>query len=127
MVKHNAVKNGFDWVIAYKCALGAADTSARFLVSKEATMGALTGSAQMVNAQAGEMVVSVRRLDSVIAEAGLPQPGLVKIDVEGAECDVLAGATSTLSASRPLLMIELHWTNDKVAQALEKINDRERG
>ena len=61
-------------------------------------MGALIGFAQMVNAQAGEMVVTVHRLDSVIAEAGLPQPGLIKIDVEGAECDVLAGATSTLSA-----------------------------
>ncbi len=35
-------------------------------------------------------------------------PAIVKIDVEGAEADVLRGAAATLRAHRPILCLELH-------------------
>jgi FkbM family methyltransferase len=40
--------------------------------------------------------------------ASNPPPSLVKIDVEGAESEVLAGAESTLKDHRPLVLCEVH-------------------
>jgi FkbM family methyltransferase len=51
--------------------------------------------------------VACRSLDS-LAAAGLPKPAVIKIDVEGAEALVLAGAAALLRANAPRLLIELH-------------------
>ena len=37
-----------------------------------------------------------------------PPPGFVKIDVEGAEGSVLAGAEQVLIEARPILIVDLH-------------------
>jgi FkbM family methyltransferase len=48
--------------------------------------------------------VEVRRLDDVLPDGYAP--ALIKIDVEGAEGGVLAGARRTLGAHRPVVVIE---------------------
>lgn len=50
-------------------------------------------------------VVPVRRLDSIVAD--LRNVAFVKIDVEGFEADVLAGAARTLAETRPAFQIEI--------------------
>jgi FkbM family methyltransferase len=47
------------------------------------------------------------RLDSIL-EQGRRAPGLIKIDVEGAEALVLRGATELLRKHRPLVLLEIH-------------------
>jgi FkbM family methyltransferase len=46
------------------------------------------------------------RLDDLIAEQKL-RPGIIKVDVEGAECRVLRGARDTLRTHRPVLLVEV--------------------
>ena len=46
-------------------------------------------------------------LDQFIA-AGNPPPLLLKIDVEGGECEVLRGGSELFGAQRPLLIVEVH-------------------
>jgi hypothetical protein len=46
-------------------------------------------------------------LDSIVKSEGLQRLDLVKIDVEGAEMQVLRGMDSTLTAFRPKLILEL--------------------
>jgi hypothetical protein len=58
--------------------------------------------------------VPIEPLDAVIARLGLPRVDFVKIDVEGAEASVIAGAATVLSAMRPLMLIEV---NDKALRA----------
>lgn len=53
--------------------------------------------------------VFARSLDSL--DVGIPD--VIKIDVEGAECDVLLGASQTLKAHRPHIAIELHCGKDQ--------------
>jgi FkbM family methyltransferase len=46
-------------------------------------------------------------LDDFVADGG-PAPQLVKVDVEGAESEVLKGATDIVQAFRPILIVEVH-------------------
>jgi FkbM family methyltransferase len=48
-----------------------------------------------------------RSIDSVLAERADRKVQLVKLDVDGFECDVLAGATSMLRDARPIFVMEL--------------------
>lgn len=47
-------------------------------------------------------------LDNLVAEGILPVPDLIKMDVEGAESDVLEGAKDIISKNKPVLFIALH-------------------
>jgi FkbM family methyltransferase len=48
--------------------------------------------------------VEVRRLDEVVAARDIPHPVLLKIDVQGAELDVLRGAAGLLDAVQEMLV-----------------------
>ncbi|TWT89741.1 Methyltransferase domain protein [Pseudobythopirellula maris] len=50
------------------------------------------------------------------------EPGFAKIDVEGAECDVLRGMTHTLERFAPQLFIEVHgWPGRALADQAEEV------
>jgi FkbM family methyltransferase len=51
-----------------------------------------------------EQVVEVRRLEKLITEEEMSHPVLIKIDVQGAELDVLRGASELLGAVRDILV-----------------------
>jgi FkbM family methyltransferase len=65
----------------------------------------------------GERLVEVRTiaLDDLVG----PPPTLVKIDVEGAELDVLAGMTRLLRDARPLVICEMHGRNAEFCAAMD--------
>jgi FkbM family methyltransferase len=56
--------------------------------------------------ETGEMTVRLCRLDDLMTSHRPPTH--VKIDVEGAELDVLEGARQTLLTARPVLFLSLH-------------------
>jgi len=90
-------------------ALGEKDSGTRaFHVPRQ---GDVTGASLYVEntAHYAEQNLQVRevetvRLDTLVAREKLPQPDLVKIDVQGAELEVLAGATETLGAAGALIV-----------------------
>jgi FkbM family methyltransferase len=51
--------------------------------------------------------VPLETLDTVAARLGLPRIDVIKIDVEGGETNVIAGARGVLTSMRPLLMMEV--------------------
>lgn len=50
---------------------------------------------------------SMRRLDTILAENGIGRVDVVKLDVDGFECEVLAGAEKLFATSAPVFFIEL--------------------
>lgn len=103
---------------------------------RTAAVGASSGTARMCSVAAGgiwshmstvrephpltieEVDVPLVSLDDVIA-AGAPPPDVIKLDVEGAEGDVLRGAQRLLAEHGPTIVCELHDTNAEVADLLE--------
>ena len=56
----------------------------------------------------GKITVDGASLDDWLERTSAPLPSLMKIDVEGAELLVLAGARGTIEACRPAICIEVH-------------------
>lgn len=52
--------------------------------------------------------VEVTTVDHLVADLGLPGVAAIKIDVEGAELDVLRGAAQVLRHRRPVLIVEVN-------------------
>ena len=67
----------------------------------------------------GAVRVSTRTLDSF----GFGDVGFIKIDVEGAEAQVLAGARATIARSKPVLQIELEerHTGQPIEQCIAEV------
>lgn len=64
----------------------------------------------------------IKILDEVISDYRLPTPDFIKIDVEGAELEVLRGAEATLTGAKPDLFVELHGTGPQgKAEAAEAL------
>lgn len=56
----------------------------------------------------GNLEVAMVSLDQLLAEGSVPEPDLIKIDVEGAEADVLAGAERLLRRRHPTIFLATH-------------------
>ena len=81
-------------------AVGEAPGTATFAPGPNSYTGALH--------PAGPLAVPVVSLDHLRREGELPGPDLLKIDVEGAEVEVLRGALDVLRAARPVVVLATH-------------------
>jgi FkbM family methyltransferase len=91
---------------ALQVAAGKESGNARINVDVDPAFGAAVGS-DVPDVRSGRMVsVEVRTLDDIWDEECRPKVGLIKIDVEGGEVDVILGANRLISTCRPVLLVE---------------------
>lgn len=74
----------------------------------EGTFAELPDSSMGRLAAAGKVRVKTIRLDDFLERGQFPLPDLIKIDVEGAEAEVLQGGAKLLSAHRPIILLATH-------------------
>jgi|GEM_PF-1472383 len=74
-------------------------------------------------AQRDSIPIQARKLDDILQDAGVFQPDLIKIDVEGAALSVLDSAPRTL-ASRPRLILEVEGTQKEMQQVRRYLEAR---
>lgn len=115
-LRSNVLRNGLaDRVIVEESALGSqsGQSSLSIVPGKEeySTLGSLVHPA-ISGSSSSLQEVAIRTLDSLVESLGL-EPSFVKIDVEGAELDVLRGAAGTLEIYRPIILCEL---NDRLLE-----------
>ena len=63
---------------------------------------------QVSYATFGLLDVACARVDDLVESGEISPPAVIKIDVEGAEAEVLRGALRTLQRQKPLLLVEVH-------------------
>lgn len=114
-IERSARANSFDTVTVFERAVGAAHGVTELNLARHIG-GAMLASVGAPPDWRGSVDVEVVALDGFIDAMGLRPPSLIKIDVEGAEMDVLRGLTRTLEANAPVMIIEL---DDLDAAALE--------
>jgi FkbM family methyltransferase len=123
-VAHNAKLNGFEQIEVRCEALGRSEGSAEFIVSEKSMWGKLADAGPAPADAVGQITVALRNLDALVSAGAIAPPGLIKIDVEGAEVDVLTGAADMLRRCRPALIVDLHNTNAPIAALLEELRYR---
>jgi FkbM family methyltransferase len=108
LLQRNIKLNGFqDRVTIVNAALS--NSEEPFIEMSIPSDGVAVAAAINKNGKSDEAVVKVRNLhlDDYVMEKKL-SPRLIKIDVEGAEHEVLKGAEKTLMQYRPALIVEVH-------------------
>lgn len=80
-------------------AVAATSGMARFAIAHNLSQGGIS--------ESGELEVQTRSLDDIVA-SGTARPNFLKIDVEGAESEVLAGASALLRESHPVTLLSTH-------------------
>jgi FkbM family methyltransferase len=115
-LQRNLGRNGLDNVAVIPAAIGAISGLADLHLAHGVHAGhnTLGGFAHDDVVRASLERVRIEPLDAVIARLGLARVDFVKIDVEGAEARVIAGAANVLKAMRPTMLIEV---NDKALRA----------
>lgn len=104
-IRATAARNRIAHVRVHRHALGATDGAAVLTVPRVNT-GEGTLTAVPDGSPADRFEVPVRAGDAVLAADPRPTV-LIKIDVEGFECEAIAGLTGTLRTHRPLVVTEV--------------------
>jgi FkbM family methyltransferase len=103
----NVAQNGLARVSLNQCALAQSSHSARLFSARSDNIGATSLIPNKYTSNISTLVSCVS-LDAYLADHGNPEISFIKIDVEGAEMDVLRGAKSVLSHYRPQLIVEFN-------------------
>ncbi len=101
-LRRNCELNAFHQVTCHAVAVADRTGTVSFQASGTTT------SHVTATAEIGTLVIPAVTLDEIMARSPDPQLALVKIDVEGAELNVLQGAPETLRLLRPVLLMEIH-------------------
>lgn len=119
LLARNLAANGLDRAAALRMALGAEEGTVT--LRRQSGNGAVaqleSPDAAVAACQGPGIPVALRPLDRVLADAGLDRLDLLKLDVEGAEGLVLAGAAGSIARHRPAILVEVNiWTQMVVAR-----------
>lgn len=91
-------------------ALSRAAGVARFNIAESPSMGRLS--------ESGTLEVETASLDELLRSGRIAAPAFIKMDVEGAECDVLNGAKEMLAEHRPAILLSAHgWQQHELCTA----------
>ena len=118
-LRHNVALNGFDQVAVIEAAVGRSAGTAVLELSAEPTWARLASPASAGAERS--TTVRVVSVDELLASGELPPPTLVKIDVEGAELEVIGGMTAALRRHRPVMLCEMHGKNREFAGLMREL------
>jgi FkbM family methyltransferase len=109
-LRANVARNSMDNITTWPVAVGRTDGAATLQLARHPGGGTIASAA--LPDPAGTIDVRVVSIDGLLEDGRLPPPTFVKIDVEGAEPEVLAGMATTLATHRPGVLVEADAADD---------------
>jgi FkbM family methyltransferase len=107
VLTHNAKINNLHNVVVVNKVVSRESGISALIRSIDIDQATLSAKIKKNNPLRETITCSATTIDDFVA-AGSRPPSLLKIDVEGAEVDVLAGATDTIKSYHPLIVCETH-------------------
>lgn len=108
LLKEHLKINGVRNVSSYQLAISNSNKTVFFTNNPNSFANTYIQSSPMMNIAIPIIEIQAVALDVFIKGNNLPLPDLIKIDVEGAEYDVLQGAENSIRASKPLIILATH-------------------
>jgi FkbM family methyltransferase len=122
-VRANAAANYPDRITVLELALGKSPGRAALSIPADSSWAYLERYAP--DRSSGATVqVEVATIDRLVADGTVMAPQLVKIDVEGAELDVLAGMKETMRRFQPVIVCEMHGRNAEFVSLAQSLDYR---
>ena len=114
--KHVALNKLEDRISVFDVAVSDQTGEAAFDLGASTSMGHLD--------ESGEIKVKMARLDDLLTEGQVNPPDYMKVDVEGAEFDVLNGARELLAKHKPVIFLDTHnrEAHNATVELLNEIN-----
>jgi FkbM family methyltransferase len=106
-IEGNLALNRIDWVDVHETAIASRSGSASLIVSDVSAFSRLAH-VSVPDGECERIEVAVSSVDELLASGAVPPPDVIKIDVEGAELEVIEGMRATLERHRPVLLCEVH-------------------
>lgn len=123
LLNDQAALNGMTWIHPFQAALGAKEGTAELFGGGDAATNSLHQNwlermeGRKPSRSSSRQTVRLLPLTSVLSQAGVEKVDLLKVDVEGAERDVLTGAEPLLRRGRiRALVCELHESAERQAE-----------
>jgi FkbM family methyltransferase len=110
-LKRNVALNALTNCVIHEFAVGSNDGSVTFFIRPEKDTHSIFEKSLAVSptGRLDQLEVPIRSVDSMVREGVIPLPNFVKVDVEGAELEVLSGMKETIKKVRGLY-VECHDT-----------------
>lgn len=112
-LRSNILLNGHDWVVPNAVAIANKSGLASFVIpelalpDRDKFLDECSGVGHLSTSAAdGQVEVPITTLDDYVSEKGIRSLQIVKIDVEGAELDVLTGGETSITSLHPIIVIE---------------------
>lgn len=124
-LERNIKLNNYDICQVFQMALSDKDAEAELYLGRSDGANSIIESWEGLSEEKKHITVTTMRLDSFIEEKNIGKVDFIKVDVEGAELDLLMGAENCLSSNDSLmLLISIHKGVDRqgIYDLLHKYN-----
>lgn len=109
-LRRNIANSGLHNIKLSNCALGSESGVSEITFNPLDRTGAFVSNQTKAGAGHITEVISIERLDDCLYKLNIPRINFIKIDVEGFEKHVIAGAQISLNRFKPIVVLELnHW------------------
>lgn len=127
VLERNVILNNLENVRIFDCALGDKQGLLPLRVPKaDSVEYSNMGMASLVALDSPHELVDVRiyTLDEIFSQTGLNRLDVVKVDVQGYECQVLTGMNKVLANYAPIVIFEYEaWAWDKAGMSMDNVTN----